>query len=303
MLSNGRGAHFMSNRIRLAYMVATPDIISRDAIGYHASIRDAAQLLRDLGYDGIELTTANPALLDWAEIHTAIETAELEVPQVCTGEVFGQDKLGLADARQEIREEALKRLKLIVDFAGEFGALVNIGRARGHYYPDVPRDQTERWALDGFRRLSHYAADRNVVIALEPIAAHVCNFINSTQDGIDWATKVDHPNFRLMLDVSHMCLEDPQPFTESFVKASGLTMHVHLTEKDRKAPGWGDMDFEAIMSTLRAIGYDRYVSVEVFNIPTQDEAIRQSARFLGPLVHPRERRGAEGAFLMTIMLQ
>lgn len=275
----------MSSRIRLAYMVATSDIVSCDAIGYHASIHDAAQLLRDLGYDGIELTTANPALLDWAEIHAAIEKAELEVPQVCTGEVFGQDRLGLADARQEIRDEALKRLKLIVDFAGEFGALVNIGRARGHYYPDIPCDQTEQWALDGFRRLSDYAAGRNVVIALEPIASHVCNFINSTQDGIDWAAKVDHPNFRLMLDVSHMCLEDPHPFTENFVKASRLTMHVHLTETDRKAPGWGDMDFGAIMSTLRAIGYDRYVSVEVFNTPTQDEAIRQSARFLGPLVH------------------
>ena len=45
------------SRLKLAYMVATPDIESREALGYHGDINYSTKLLRERGYDGIELTT------------------------------------------------------------------------------------------------------------------------------------------------------------------------------------------------------------------------------------------------------
>ena len=84
------------SRLKLAYMVATPDIESREALGYHGDINYSTKLLRELGYDGIELTTADPDAFGWGAVQAAIEAAGLDVPLVCSGEVFGQSKLGLA---------------------------------------------------------------------------------------------------------------------------------------------------------------------------------------------------------------
>ena len=53
------------SRLKLAYMVATPDIESREALGYHGDINYSTKLLRELGYDGIELTTADPDAFGW----------------------------------------------------------------------------------------------------------------------------------------------------------------------------------------------------------------------------------------------
>jgi sugar phosphate isomerase/epimerase len=265
-------------------MVATPDIISRRALGYHGDLEASVNLLRALAYDGIEPTMANPDVLDRDWVYEVLRRSGLDVPLICTGEVWGQEGLGLVDPDPETRTRALDRIRAIIRFAAPLGAAVNIGRSRGRYVEGVPAEKTEQWAEEAFRALADYAQDLGVTIVLEPIAAHVCNLINSTQDGIEWVRRVDRPNFRLMLDVYHMNIEDATPIEESIEAAAPYITYVHLCETNRKPPGWGHMDFAKVISALRAAGYDGYVSAEVFNFPTQEEAIRQSAAVLRPLV-------------------
>lgn len=276
----------MNTAIKLAYMVATPDIESKNALGYHGEPDHCMALLRDLGYDGVELTTADPSAFDWKPVEIAVARAGLEVPLVCSGEVFGQSGLGLAAEKRDIREAALNRLKDMVRFAEVFGADVNIGRSRWYYSPDVRPELTEKWAYEGFCELADYAAERGVSIALEPIAFHVCNFINSTQDGLEWMERVNKPNFRLMLDVYHMNIDDRLTIERSIMQAvaADAVLHVHLCDTNRKPPGYGHMDFKAVIDTLKRADYTRYVSAEVFNYPDQEKAIRRCAEVLRPLV-------------------
>ena len=224
-------------------MVATPDIKSKNSIGYHGDIQDSTRLLADLGYDGIELTTDDASAFEWGPIQSAIEAAGLDIPMVCSGEVFGQSGLGLALPDEGVRAAALARLKGLVDFAAIFGAPVNIGRSRGHYSPEVPAELTEGWAEDAFARLADYAAAKSVTIALEPIAFHVCNFINSTQDGLAWMKRVGRPNFKLMIDLYHMNIDDPTTIEESIALAVAADAVVHGTCAYNRSPGYGHMDF------------------------------------------------------------
>lgn len=275
-----------SGRLRLAYMVATPDIKSKNSLGYHGDIKYSTRLLSDLGYDGIELTADDASAFEWAPVQAAIQAAGLEVPLVCSGEVFGQSGLGLAAPDERTRAAALARLKGLVDFAAIFGASVNIGRSRWYYSPDVPAQLTEEWALEGFRELADYAAPKGVTIALEPIAFHVCNFINSTQDGLVWLERVGRANFKLMLDLYHMNIDDLTSIEESFAlaAAAGAVVHVHLCDTNRKPPGYGHMDFAGALGALRRAGYAGYVSGEVFNYPDQDAAVRRCAEVFRPLL-------------------
>jgi len=276
----------VDHRLKLAYMVNTPDILSPNSLGYHGSIEKSTELLKELGYDGIELTTAEARSFDWAPIEKAIGAAGLDVPLVCTGEVFGQSGVGLAAPDAGKRALALERIKQIVDFASIWGAHVNIGRSRWHYSDGTPKEDTERWALDAFRELADYASGSNVTIALEPIAFHVLNSINSTRDGLEWISRVGRPNFKIMLDLYHMNIDDRTSIEQSIYQAvgEGAVVHVHLCDTNRKPPGYGHMDFKGAIDALKKADYKGYLSVEVFNYPDQEAAIRRSAEALKPLL-------------------
>ena len=49
--------------------------------------------------------------------------------------------------------------------------------------------------------------------------------------------------------------------------------HYHANDPNLHGPGWGEVPFEPIFEALQDIGFDRYVSVEVFNFEPGPVAI------------------------------
>jgi sugar phosphate isomerase/epimerase len=92
--------------------------------------------------------------------------------------------------------------------------------------------------------------------------------------------EIDHPSFRLMLDVKSMCAE-PRPPAETIRQHGPLVVHFHANDANRRGPGMGDTDFRPIAAALRDVGYAGYVSVEVFDYQPDAETIaRESLRYL-----------------------
>ena len=110
--------------MKLCYQVATPDVAIADSVtAYQGSLEKSFGDLGRLGYDGVELMTLNPGKLDWNEVKETAEKNGLSVILVCTGEIFGQLGLSYTNPREEIRKEAIRRSREIIDFAGFLGWL------------------------------------------------------------------------------------------------------------------------------------------------------------------------------------
>jgi sugar phosphate isomerase/epimerase len=108
------------------------------------------------------------------------------------------------------------------------------------------------------------AEQRGVTICFEPLAPSETNFINTAEQAIEFVQQLHTPHFKIILDVKAMSSEAkpiPQIIRESWPNFA----YFHANDKNLKGPGFGEVDFKPIAGALREVGYDGYVSVEVFN--------------------------------------
>lgn len=270
--------------MRLCYQVATPDVkVDESVTAYQGPLEKSLRELSNLGYQGVEFMTLNPSELNWNEVKELLEKYHLKAVLVCTGEIFGQLKLSYTHKEEAIRKEAIRRTKEIMDFASYLGADINIGRIRGQYCKELTREETETYAVEAFKEISHYGEEKKVRIALETVTIMQTNFINTLAEGLDMVKRVDMKNFQLMLDVFHLNLEEKNLY-EAIRTYSPHNIHVHLADNNRRYPGHCGLDFDKIIGTFKECGYEGNFSTEIFQIPSQEKAAKGAIEHLKPIL-------------------
>lgn len=271
--------------MKLCYQVATPDVKIADSVtAYQGPLEDSFSELAGMGYDGVELMTLNPAQLDWEEVKQTADKNNLAIILVCTGEIFGQLGLSYTHPNEEKRNEAIRRSKEIIDFASYLGANINIGRVRGQYCKELTKEQTEKLAIQAFRELSDYAAPKNVEIALETVTIMQTNFINTLAEGADMVERVNRQNFKLMMDIFHLNLEEKNIY-DAIRQYSQYNMHVHLADNNRRYPGQCGLDFKEIFKVFKECGYKGNYCTEIFQIPNMKVSAQKSIQYLRPILN------------------
>lgn len=269
--------------MKLGCVIAAPDVAHGPLALLSGSFEEKLAKARAFGFVGVELMVVNPARLDPVSIRAKLDANALEVPQVVTGELFGQLGLALVHPDKAICDRARERLRQVISFAGTLGnsVIVNIGRVRGRLDWLGLDDPTEgiRRFVAVFQYIADFAQRCGVRITIEPCNRYEVDFVHNAQEALALIELVNRDNFGLMLDLFHMNIED-QSFEESFRAAAGTLWHVHIADSNRHAPGWGHLDFDAIMAALRAVGYDGYVSGEMLPWPDADWPARQTGDFM-----------------------
>jgi sugar phosphate isomerase/epimerase len=270
--------------MKLCYQVSTPEVYRAPGVtSYQGDFRESLDVLAACGYDDVELMVRDPRKLNFKEIEAAVQEHHYTVPMICTGEIYGQDKLSFADPNDSVRNEALERVKATIDLAALFGRQINLGRVRGGYLPGINPAETYERIFQAICEITAYAEKKNVIIALEPVNTLGLNFINTTLEGLEFVQKVGSSAFRLMVDTAHMYIED-KDIEESLQRCREYITFVHLADSNRKYPGAGKFDFLSFFRILNEIGYDGSVSVEVFPLPDQDTALKKSYEYIKSLL-------------------
>jgi sugar phosphate isomerase/epimerase len=135
-------------------------------------------------------------------------------------------------------------------------------------------------AVEVFKQIAPTLEECEVVLALEPLGPEEGNFLMTAQSGIELATAVDSSNVKLHLDVKAMSTES-QSIPDIIRASQDWLVHFHANDPNRRGPGMGEVDFGPIMGALDAIGYDGWISVEVFDYsPGIDALTGESIRYL-----------------------
>jgi sugar phosphate isomerase/epimerase len=207
----------------------------------------------------------------------------MSLAAISTGRVFAEQKVWMTHPDPSIRQKAVSIVKGLVEAAAPFKSRVNLGRARGVVHEGETLATAETRFIVCMRECADFAAPLGVEILLEPVNRYEINFINSVSQGVALMAKISRPNVKLMPDVFHMNIEDVS-ITGSFEHAGPLVGYVHFADSNRWAPGQGHLDFPAIVASLKKIGYDGYVTVEILPYPDPDTAAQQAISYLRPLI-------------------
>ncbi|KUO62538.1 MAG: xylose isomerase [Gracilibacter sp. BRH_c7a] len=268
--------------MKLSYTVCTPDT-SGKYLAYRGELKEMFASLKDIGYQGVEAFVRDPRDMDQDEFCRLLADSGLELAAVGTGPMAAEDKITFTSSDDKVRNESIERAKAAVDFAARLGAQVNIGKLRG----DVNKGDSvsaREWRDKAFKTVCEYAALKNTVITLEPQCRFAVDNLNSTQEALSWVKRQQLSNLFIMMDVFHMNIEDKSQ-AASFIDGKDYNIHVHFADNNRGIPGTGKIDFVDAIRVLKALGYNRYISLEIEQIPDCYRAAKAGFEYVNRLIN------------------
>lgn len=235
-------------------------------------LADTFRTVRALGYDGVELApfTLAPTIRDLSAVDRAAirRLAEGEGLQI-TGLHWLLARVPgvhLTSPDPAIRAFTCSYLLDLVlacaDLGGQY--LIFGSPKQREVLPGVARQQAWDWSRETFQRIGQVAADAGVTFCLEPLAPQETNLFSTAAEAAQMVDEVDLPAFRLMLDVKAMCSE-PTPIAEIIAAQAGRFVYFHANDRNLREPGSGDVDFVPIFQAFDRVGYNGWMSIEVFD--------------------------------------
>jgi sugar phosphate isomerase/epimerase len=234
----------------------------------------------NIGYDAIELAPFTLAKL--ARDVSASERIKIREMAARYGiEICGlhwllarTEGFHLNHSDPAIRKRTSAYLCDLVDLCGDLGGktLVLGSPQQRNKLPELTAEQAWEFATETLATAARRAEERSTVICFEPLSPAETDFINTAAEAILFARQFNSPAMKIVLDVKAMCSE-PEPIPNIIRESAPDFAHFHANDKNLKGPGFGDVDFIPIGAALREVGYDGYVSVEVFKFDEGPEII------------------------------
>ena len=246
-------------------------------VGYCTSVKNLAAA-KAAGFDYVELATTEIAAMSDAEFETAMHTAGAVGLPTPASNLFLPASLKVTGPDVDVDRQvayvtgAFERLaRLGVD-------TVVFGSGGARRVPDgFARDAAFRQLVEFGRRVGPLARARGVTVAVEPLRHEETNIVNSAAEGLDLVEAVNDAGFQLMVDFYHLASEHEDP--RIIERARGHIRHLHMANPTgRVFPRTADeFDYGPFFASLRAIGYDRRISVEASTTDLQADAPRAIA--------------------------
>ena len=235
------------------------------------------------GYEGVELVTCDPAVLNGAEIAGQLSRHGLKAAAVATGCIAASRGLTLAAYDAGVRRQALRLLEELIRFCAGVGSrVVTIGSFRGKAEAAGGLEAAWGQLHEAISAVDALACELDVTLALEPINKGESDFLTDARETCRFIDAGGYRSVGLLLDSYHVFLSENEPL-DAFRTYRERLVHVHLADSERKAVGSGTIDFKGMEQVLEEIGYLGWQSAELARSDAPDENGLRSMEFLRSL--------------------
>lgn len=144
--------------------------------------------------------------------------------------------------------------------------------------PRTP-EQDREVLLEGLAELGAHAEQAGVVVLFEPLNRYEDHMVNTVAQAAALIAAAGSAGVRVLADTYHMNIEEDDPCA-ALRSVADVLGAVHLSDSNRHQPGTGHVPFEAIVATLRDLGFDGVLSVECRLRGEPADALRACGRYL-----------------------
>lgn len=265
------------------------------------SVEDAIRRIADLGYEGIELMFDTPHA--WPEdvtpkdldaIRSALDKHGLQIANV---NAFMMNKIN--DPRQPYwhpswiePDESYRRIRIdhtirSLTQAKLLGATHISTEPGGPIGGEDEREQAMETFVEMLKPVLEHAEKEGVKLLVEPEPELL---IENVAQYLDLRSRIDSPALGLNFDIGHFyCVSEP--LAEAVDRLAPYIDHVHIEDiagsrvHHHMVPGDGAIDFTEPLNALQRVGYDGWVTVELYtSIADPDTAGRRAREHLLPIL-------------------
>jgi len=236
---------------------------------------ETIRIISRTGYDGIEIMADVPHAYPLhlterkiEEIKAALNDNHLEISNInafmhhADGDTYHPSWI---EKDQGLRAKRVDYTLRCIDLAVQLGAH-NISTEPGGPLEGMHREEGLRLYKEGLAAVKDRARDKGIRILIEPEPGLL---IENSSQFTELFEELDHEVFGLNFDIGHFfCVgEDPAELCRSMNNA---VHHFHLEdiaptrEHFHLIPGHGAIDLSNVLNTIEGIGYDGFVTVELY---------------------------------------
>jgi sugar phosphate isomerase/epimerase len=241
---------------------------------FHEGLADGCRRAAAFGFEGVEVFPASADAWPRLDLANLLSETGLSLAAVGTGAGWLLRRLSLCDPDAEVRSRAVRFIAGIIDAAGEFGAPAIVGSMQGRA-GGGDRGVACSMLADGLGQLAIRASRHGQPLLYEPLNRYETDLFCHQSEAVDFLRSRGLDGVRLLADLFHMNIEEAD-LAASLRRAGAAIGHVHFADSNRRAMGLGHTPPEPVVAALRAIGYEGWLSAEVFPLPSADEAARRT---------------------------
>jgi protein FrlC len=241
---------------------------------------DALRGIRSAGFEGVEILADVPHAYPpnitsqlTTDVLRTLDQLGLRVSNVNCNCSFGYWKDAPAEPYFEPslispdpnhRADRVSMILRTLEFARDVGA-ANISITSGRMLGGMPPDKSARQFAESIRPILDRADELGVDVGIECEPGLFLEYVAELRD---WIDRLGHPRLGANLDVGH-CQVIGESVPEVVLALRGRIWNLHVEDIPgckhyHMIPGEGTMDWPGLGTALRKIGYDRFLTVELY---------------------------------------
>ena len=260
-------------------------------------LAEALRGIKAAGFAGVEILADAPhAYPDQIDAHLTAQVAgELEKLNLAVSNINANCSFGywrdappeayfepsLISPNPKHRQDRTRLILRTLQFARDIGAH-NISITSGRMLGGMPPQAAAQQFAESMKPILDRAETLGIDVGIECEPGLYVEYATELRD---WISRLGHPCFGANLDIGHSQVLG-ESIADSVRLLGGRIWNLHVEDiPGRKhyhlIPGEGTLDWAAFRDALHEIGYDRFVTVELYtHTADPNEAARKSHEFL-----------------------
>jgi sugar phosphate isomerase/epimerase len=243
------------------------------------NLRERAQLVKNLGYDGIELGG------EWLNQPVEAIQEQLAGIGIAVSAIVGSIKL--LDTDPQVRAQGVELDRQRLEMAKALGAndVIEVPVFGPNKFQDIsplmtPREIEERLLVVELKELIPDVQRTGINLMLEACNRKETHFMYLQSQGAGFIEAVGAPGFKLLSDFYHMQIEE-QDIAATLRKYGKYTVYVHLADgRARTEPGSLPFDYRPGFRALKDWGFSGWLTMEFRPSDSPEPALARGLAYI-----------------------